>query len=160
MASGTPAPPPKSPETPTFSFTVSLSCGVAARTSATSLLSPADFEADADRLSHLTVASGTPVSSRHFHGRWGGALGKAASVPLYSRLRGELLCCRRYHDLRHLATNATPELHEETGKELVSVLGRKVRTLKTFKNVHEHKEAGRKEEMEGMSNFTRLTSLT
>ena len=47
-----------------FSLAVSLFCGVATGTSETSLLSPADFEADAARHSHLPVASGTP-GARH-----------------------------------------------------------------------------------------------
>ena len=61
---------------------VSLFCGVATGTSETSLLSPADFEADAARHSHLPVASGTPVSSRHCHGLWGAALENVAPVAL------------------------------------------------------------------------------
>ena len=55
-----------------FPLAVSLFCGVATGTSATSLLSPADFEADAACHSHLPVASGTRVPSRHCHGLWRG----------------------------------------------------------------------------------------
>ena len=65
-----------------YSLAVSLFCGVATGTSKTSLLSPADFEADAARHSHLPVASGTPVLSRHCHGLWGAALENVAPVDI------------------------------------------------------------------------------
>ena len=82
-------PPKKGPEILTILPDVSLLCGVATGTSETFLINPADFEADAARHSHLRVASGTPVSSRHCHGLWGAALENVA--PVVSRLRGELV---------------------------------------------------------------------
>ena len=95
VASGAPAPPRRVLRLSPYSLAVSLFCGVATGTSETSLPSPADFEADAARHSHLPVASGTPVSSRHCHGLWGAALEKVAPVPLCPASEANWLCCRR-----------------------------------------------------------------
>ena len=97
-----------------FPLAVSLFCGVATGTSETSLRSCADFEADAARHSHLPVASGTPVSSRHCHGLWDAALKKCGASATVSRLRGVLVVLpsprsrpprklRLCHDLGHRA---------------------------------------------------------
>ena len=45
------------------------------------------------------------------------------------------LCCRRYHDLRHLATNAISDMRplNFTKRQAKNFSGRKVRTLKIFR---------------------------